>query len=186
MGYTIDPIPDMEYQRLLGGYIPGLIDPTCGRYCLKSLLKYWYQKREGGGRRVTRIGLEKPNAGWGNWLGFDPYDDYPQAKELLIESYWKPASADSWLELILKVGPIIICGKGVGTASPYVGHYILLVGIHPETPDETFHYLDPLVGNEVKRAPQAMQEKIEPLLVYAKDDIATKLNRSESYFTINS
>ena len=184
MGYLIDPIPDMEYQRFLGGYVPGLFDPTCGRYCLKSLLKYWYGKKEGG-RRITRLTLEKPKSGWGDWIGFDSYNDYPHAKEILVVTGDKPASADSWQELLMRAGPVIICGNGVGTASSFVGHYILLVGIYPEKENETFYYLDPLVGNEVKKAAWTMEQCIEGCLVYAQSDIAEKLNDSDQYFTVN-
>lgn len=184
MVYIINPVPDMEYQRLLGGYLPGLIDPTCGRYCLKSLLKYWYEKRQGG-RRITRLTLDKPKSGWGDWIGFDAYDDYPHANEILVQTSVKPASAQAWVELLIAVGPVIICGDGVGTASSFVGHYILLVGIDPDQKNETFHFLDPLVGNEVRTAPWTMQQRIEPFLVYASADITEKLNRSHKYFTVD-
>lgn len=174
----------MEYQRLLGGYIPGLIDPTCGRYCLKSLLKYWHEKKQGG-VRATRLTIAKPTSGWGDWIGYDAYDDYPHAKELLVESGDKPSSKQAWIELLMRVGPIILAGSGLGAAASFVGHYILLVGVDTDSKNEMFHYLDPLVGNQVKTAAwEPMQERIEACLVYAQHDISTKLNRSNKYFTV--
>jgi hypothetical protein len=177
-------MPDMEYQRLLGGYIPGLIDPTCGRYCLKSLLKYWHEKKEGGSR-ATRLAIAKPTSGWGNWIGYDAYDDYPHAKELLVESGEKPSSVIAWHELLTRVGPIILAGNGLGAASSWVGHYILLVGVDTDSKVETFYYLDPLVGNVLKKAAwEPMQNRIEACLVYAQSDISRKLDRSNRYFTV--
>jgi|GEM_PF-3444699 len=181
--YMINPIPNMEYQRLLGGYIPGLIDPTCGRYCLKSLLKYWHEKQ--GGTRATRLSITPPTSGWGDYIGFDAYDDYPHAKDLLVESGDKPASSDSWEELLMRVGPIILAGSGLGQAASWVGHYILLVGVDSSSKTQTFYYLDPLVGDKVQTAAWLpMQQRIVNCLVYAQSDIATKLNRGHKYFLV--
>lgn len=184
MGYIINPIPDMEYQRLLGGIIPGLIDPTCGRYCLKSLLKYWHEKR--GQRRATRINIVPPESGWGDWVAYDAYNDYPHAKDILVRSGYKPGSPNAWEEHLVNLqGPIILAGKGLGDAASFVGHYILLVGVFPETPNATFHYLDPLVGAQVQTAPfEPMQTNIRRCLVYAKGDICDTLSRSDRYFTV--
>jgi len=181
--YIVNPIPHMGYQRLLGGYIPGLIDPTCGRYCLKALLRYWYEKRNGG-RRIRILNLEKPKTWWKNWISYDAYDDYPHASELLVESGRKPNTVDSWEQLLMDVGPIIICGSGIGTAASFVGHYILLIGIDKENANQAFHYLDPLVGRQVKNSPWTMNDRIERCLVFAQPDISEKLNRSDKYFTV--
>lgn len=185
MLFKIDPIPDMEYQRLLGGFVPGLIDPTCGRYCLKSLLKYWCEKS--GGPRATRMIIDKPKSGWGDWIAYDAYDDYPHAKDILIEDGYKPGSKGSWIEFLQGNGPIILAGNGLGAASSIVGHYILLVGVDDASDLATFHYLDPLVGNEVKTAGWLpMQENIINCLVYAQKDILKKLNKSSKYFTVTA
>lgn len=180
MTYLVTPMPHMEYQRLLGGYIPGLIDPTCGRYCLKSLLKYWHEKKTGA--HVTRLTIDKPAKTVSDWIGFDPHDDYQGAADILVESYTKPTSKASWEQKLRQAGPIIISGSGIGTAARFVGHYILLVGINPDSDTETFYYLDPLVGNEVRTSPWTMQDSITNILVHATSDIQQKLDHGHRYF----
>ena len=76
--FTINPIPEMVSQRF--SYVPQflpIIDPTCGRYCLKSLLKYWYEKKTNV--RYQDILLPKPASRVRDWIAYDPYDDYQHA-----------------------------------------------------------------------------------------------------------
>ena len=88
MPYLCDPVPDMESQK----YGPwGLIhDLTCGRYCLKSLLKYWHEKAGMG--HVTKLTLPDPVSRLRHWMGYDPWDDYQHSRTLLQQSN-KPLNA---------------------------------------------------------------------------------------------
>lgn len=184
MAYLINSIPDMECQKLFDGRIPKLIDPTCGRYCLKSLLKYWHEQKQEG-ERVTRIALQKPKSFIRNWTGFDAYNDYPYADDILVKTRDKPESLEAWQALLMQVGPIIICGKGIGSASRFAGHYLLLLGIDPDNEKDSFYYLDPLEGNKIMKADISMQKRIGWPLIYAQSDIVAKLNdNSVQYFTV--
>lgn len=178
MVYRIDPIPDMECQR----YGPfGLIpDLTCGRYCLKSLLKHWHEKAGLG--RVTRLTLPAPASRLRPWAMYDPYTDYQHAPALLVHDGSRPNSRQGWeLRLIYAKGPIIVSGRGIGAAFAGIGgygalaHSILLVGVDSANVNATFEYLDPLRGNAIQTAPWTMQARIDSDLVYAQHDITTKL-----------
>jgi len=187
MVHRIDLIPDMEYQRYgPWGVIPDL---TCGRYCLKSLLKYWHEKAGMG--HVTRLTLEAPASTLSHWAGYDAWNDYQHAAELLVHDTSKPNTARGWeLRLIYAKGPIIIGGRGVGAAFQgfwgygAIPHAILLTGINPANVNATFEYLDPLRGNGVQTAPWTMQARIYADLVYAQHDITNKLGLNPGkYYT---
>jgi hypothetical protein len=185
MPYLIDPIPDMEYQR----YGPfGLVpDLTCGRYCLKSLLKYWHYKA--AGERVTRLELPRPASTLRHWMGYDPWDDYQHSHALLRQSQ-KPADARAWEALITYArGPIIVSGDGIGRAFrgagpiPAIGHVVLLIGVDANNRHTTFIYLDPLVGNAVQTASFAdMHHRIDTPVTYARSTIVRDLSAANHAF----
>jgi hypothetical protein len=170
--FHVNPIPEMVSQRFsfLPSFIP-IIDPTCGRYCLKSLLKYWYEVTTGA--RLTDVTLPKPASRLADWIGFDPVDDFPHGKALLAESSNIPQTPEAWIALLRRTGPIILAGR-LGQAT-FVGHYILLVGMSSDGPAK-FHYKDPLAGDGVQsEAFATMQARIETPLVFARADITTKI-----------
>lgn len=170
MPYLIDPVPDMESQK----YGPwGLIhDLTCGRYCLKSLLKYWHEKAGMG--RVTRLTLPDPTSRLRHWMGYDAWENYQHARLLLQQSV-KPLNAAGWESLIRNnaKGPIILTGGGIGGAwrgiGGYgaIGHVVLLIGVDANA--GTFTYLDPLTGNTRQQEPIAgMHARIDQQVTYAR------------------
>ena len=166
------------------------IDPTCGRYCLKSLLK-WHKglvtgKRETSIEVTHRFG-EPPQFGQtsgraeyaleymlylaSNWVAYDPVVNFPDA-EALLEQDNKPTSIGGWVATLQAHGPIIITGV-LGAAS--VPHVILLVGAD-DAGSGTFYYLDPLAGDVLKDEPYAgMQNRIDTQIVYGKQNIGVKL-----------
>lgn len=170
--FTINPVPEMVSQRFryLPAFVP-IIDPTCGRYCLKALLKYWYEV--GMGFRYQDIALPKPVSLIADWIGFDPFDDFPPAQYLLIESHDLPQTANAWIARLQQEGPIILGGY-LGDATK-VSHFILLVGASSDDPP-TFFYKDPLAGDVLKsEAFATMQPRIELPIVSARRDILTNL-----------
>lgn len=191
--FIVDVIPHMEDQRFFGGRLARwAIDPTCGRYALKSLLKYFYEKRDGV--RVTNVNVghkyadDTPEYGkssslleficevgayaLSNRVGYDPYDNFPRAEELL-EKGRRPDSALGWCFLLQCCGPIIVSGQPLGAAAA-VGHVILVVGI--DTDKQNFYYLDSLVGEDVQTAPfLPMNNNICTEIVRAKANICALL-----------
>lgn len=169
--FTINPIPEMVSQRFkyLPKFLP-IIDPTCGRYCLKSLLKYWYEKK--ANVRYQDILLPKPANRLSDWIAYDPYDDYQHAPNLLLESYDIPTTADQWIKLLQDNGPIILRGV-LGEAS--VSHFILLIGASSDNP-QTLSFKDPLAGDVVTTEAYAgMASRIVGPLVYGRSDIMSHL-----------
>ncbi len=184
MAYRINPIPDMECQRI------GLLaDLTCGRYCLKSLLKYWHQKS--GRPRADRITIPKPASRLKDWMAYDPMGDYQHAAALLVAPNTMPTTMLGWEQLMTRVdGPIILGGTGLGGAFaglgpiPGVPHAILLIGANAASGN--FMYLDPLVGNVPQTVPfQPMQNRIDDL-VHSQPDIAAKISvANHPYYTVD-
>ena len=192
--YRIDPIPDMECQyRGPGGFIPDL---TCGRYCLKSLLKYWHQKAGRG--RITRLEIPPPKnkqAYWvqnqiANWVGYDFWTDYEHAQDLMWQAD-RPADAAAWLKLIREVGgPLLLTGPGIGGAYkgmwpiPAVGHVILLIGVNTDHP-ASLEYLDPLVGNLMRAETlAAMDGHIDDKVTCTKPGMVRKITMpGQTYYT---
>lgn len=169
--FTINPIPEMVSQRF--NYVPKflpIIDPTCGRYCLKSLLKYWYEKKTNV--RYQDIQLPKPASRLRDWIAYDPYDDYPDAANLLVESCDIPTTAEQWIKRLQDYGPIILRGV-LGQAS--VPHFVLLIGASSDNP-QTFSFKDPLAGDAITTEPYAdMAKRIEAPLVHGRIDIMSHL-----------
>ena len=183
--FVVNPVPEMVSQRL----VPALnfkpmiyaIDPTCGRYCLKALLKYWIEVKQHV--RVTDGGLMLPrpvkptNWKWlslsdwldldtydPHWIGYDPMRDFQQADNFLVQGS-KPDSLASWKTHLENNGPTILSGK-LGAAS--VGHYILLIGADTDTAN--FVFKDPLTGDDQKEEAFAtMQPRIDNEIVYGDD-----------------
>lgn len=187
MAYMINPVPDMECQRYGPfGMVPDL---TCGRYCLKSLLKYWHEKTFHV--RINRLELPRPASTLSHWIGYDPWTDYQHGQALMFQAN-KPQNRQDWEALITRVaGPIILTGDGIGHAFrglgpiPACGHVILLIGVDGASANQTFTYLDPLVGN----APQvesfaAMDPRIDQEVTYAKPWIRDLLSQpNHGYYT---
>jgi hypothetical protein len=172
MDYKINPMPEMVSQKLWIGVKTGLplIDPTCGRYCLKALLKYHIEVH--CKVRVPDISLPR-RWSYTTWVGYDPYDDFSLAKDMLRESDDKPKDAAAWIERLKLFGPAILSGY-LGNAH-VVSHYILLVGASSDGAGK-FYYKDPLVGDDVKEESFAsMQPKIELPIVVAKGTIGAEL-----------
>jgi hypothetical protein len=167
-------MPEMVSQTFQIGallHLP-IIDPTCGRYCLKALLKYLYEKNNGV--RLQDITLPRPASGMKDWMGYDPYDDFQFADLLLETSHAKPATPAAWTDKLRQCGPIILQGTGIGHAR-YVGHYILLVGM-TDGPTAQFHYKDPLVGDAIQVDDHAtLDPKIEVPLIHAAANSGAKL-----------
>jgi hypothetical protein len=166
-------MPEMVSQKFLLGtllHLP-IIDPTCGRYCLKALLKYCCEVNLG--IRPEEIELPRPASRIKDWVAYDPYNDFQYAAEMLEEPDNIPTSIASWINLLRTRGPIILNGV-LGTAC--VSHFILLVGADSDEPQK-FFYKDPLVGDEVKNEAFAtMQERIK-CLTYAKLNIGLHLTK---------
>lgn len=174
MDYTINPLPEMVSQKFWVGKMLGLpiIDPTCGRYCLKALLKYHIEVHRGV--RLQDVSLPKPKSTQSDWWGYDPYDDFQYAPQMLSEDSALPKTAADWIALLQQRGPIILRGV-LGNAS--VSHFILLVGANSDGAGQ-FHFKDPLVGDAVGHAPFAtMQPKIDVPMVYGRRDIAGAIGK---------
>ena len=178
--FLLKPEPQMSDQRLgkrLGiGLLPNiLIDPTCGRYCLKSLLKYHYEVATG----VTpeNVVLPKPDSQISDRVGYDPEKDFQHFDDLLEAPDDLPGSLQQYIDLLRNRGPIIVNGKGVGHASSLVGHYILLIGGNTTTEEPLLYYKDPLRGDEVGRESYASMYQKITWIAHAKADIATALTR---------
>lgn len=170
--YQIHPLPEMVDQRFAPGTLPNwCIDPTCGRYCLKALLKFHFETLTGG--KVSEVKLPKATSRFGDIVGYDPYDDFPLASVLLEERYGNhPTTTAAWIQKLKTHGPVILSGTGIGHAKT-VGHYILLVG--GSTHHDQLYYMDPLRGNDIfKEDSSSMQGKIDGC-VYAKTGIGNAL-----------
>lgn len=202
MQFILNPLPHMEDQRFfparsrvaavpyVGKIVKIAIDPTCGRYCLKSLLK-WH-KGQATGTSVTAIevghrhgpppqleqtggraeyALEYMLYLASNWVAYDPVVNFPDA-EALLEQGNKPTTISGWQNILYAHGPIIITGV-LGAAS--IPHVILLVGVDYDGAGR-FFYLDPLAGNVLKDEPFAgMQGRIDTQIVYGKKNIGGKI-----------
>jgi hypothetical protein len=173
MTYLVDPMPEMVSQRLIANFLP-VIDPTCGRYCLKALLKYLYEKHKGV--RLKDIILPKPASRLSDWMAYDPIADFQLGEKLLRASSVKPENPAGWTALLKERGPIILQGTGLGQAG-FLGHFILLVGM-TEGAAAQFHFKDPLAGDDVGTADYArMNPKIDIPLIFAKWDIGAEFAR---------
>lgn len=202
MRFILNPLPHMEDQRFfparslvaslpyIGAIVRMAIDPTCGRYCLKSLLK-WH-KSVATGQPVTaievghRYGPPPQFAQSGgraefaldymlylasNWIAYEPYVNFPDAEALLTQSL-KPASIGEWQKLLYSYGPIILTGVLGGASVP---HVILLVGVD-YAGGGAFYFLDPLRGAALQNeAFAAMQPRIDDQIVHAKKNIGPQL-----------
>jgi hypothetical protein len=202
MKFILNPLPQMEDQRFfparssaaalpyVGKVIKAAIDPTCARYCLKSLLK-WH-KGQATGTQVTAIDVGhrfgpppqfQQTSGRAlyaleyflylasNWVAYDPVVNFPDAEKLLRQDI-KPTTISGWQKLIYSYGPIIITGV-LGAAS--IPHAILLVGVDYDALGG-FYYLDPLAGDVLKDEPFAgMQARIESQIVYGKKSIGSQI-----------
>jgi len=177
--FLIDPMPTMISQTYVNiplpfGYHIPVIDPTCGRFCLKALLKYYYEKHFNV--RPHDVELPKPVSRMNDWIGFDPYGDFIYGKEMLKQTNYVPDSIEGWIGLLKAFGPVILSGK-LGGAT-IVGHCILLVGAKSEGNVKEFYYKDPLVGDAVQtEAFATMQPKIEKPLVSASAEIMSHLQK---------
>jgi len=184
MAYLCNPMPDMQDQRLFGGRIRGLINPQCGRFCLKSLLKYWHEKRTR--EVVTRVKFAKAESRSARLYGYHPWFDYQHAADILIieqkSTETMPASSAAWeRKLQAADGPIIVNGDGVGAAASFIGHFILVVGADSGT--DVVKFLDPLRGNVVGSESAATFCPKAAELIYARGDICSKIH-DPKYFTI--
>lgn len=166
MTFTINPMPEMISQRLLPAFMPTLpiIDPTCGRYCLKALLKHHYERLTT--IRAPDITLPRPTTRWKDWIAYDPYDDFQLGQQMLQETNDIPRTLQDWEDRLRQHGPIILTGI-LGQAS--VHHFILLVG----TDDRGyFRFKDPLAGDVIgEEAFASMQPRIGRPIVYARPAI---------------
>jgi hypothetical protein len=170
--YKVNPMPEMVSQTFWIGSVLHLpiIDPTCGRYCLKGLLKYHWEIHFK--QRLVDIALPKPKSRVKDWIAYDPFDDFQLSGELLSESSDLPTTADGWIARLKARGPIVLSGK-LGKAS--VPHFILLVGVNSDAPAK-FYFKDPLVGDKLgEEAFATMQPRIETPMVYGRLDIAAAL-----------
>lgn len=167
MTFDVNPMPEMVSQRLLPAFMPTLpiIDPTCGRYCLKALLKHHYERLTT--IRAPDVTLPRPRSWLKNWIAYDPHDDFQLGAQMLHESSDLPATLQAWENLLRLVGPIILPGV-LGQAS--VPHFILLVGT--DTTSNNFRFKDPLAGDAIaEESFLTMQERIETPIVYARQTI---------------
>jgi hypothetical protein len=183
--FVVNPVPEMVSQRL----VPALnfkpmiyaIDPTCGRYCLKALLKYWIEVKQHV--RVSDSGLLLPRppkpglkswvtlgdwvdiSKWDpHWIAYDPMKDFQHADNFLVQGS-KPGNIGGWKTHLENNGPTILSGP-LGAAS--VGHYILLIGADTDNPG--FIYKDPLTGDvEKEESFASMQSRIDDEIVYGDD-----------------
>jgi hypothetical protein len=171
--FVVSPLPRMRDQRASPGILPNfLIDPTCGRYCLKSLLRWAYSHYLN--IVVEELPLPKATTSfYSDIIGYDPYFDFPAAERLLEQVDGRLGTLDAWGNLLRNHGPVILSGDGLGHASSFIGHYILLVGC--DFTNNLMFYKDPLRGNEVfEESFKEMNPKISDF-VYAKRDIAQRL-----------
>lgn len=139
MKFILSPLPHMEDQRFfpahsslanvpyVGGIFKTAIDPICGRYCLKSLLK-WHRGRVTGNFTMD-IELEhqysKPQFNQqkgtsdfvlkhlqnltSNWFSYAPILNFTNA-QAMIEEGTKPKSIIGWNRYLNAHGPIILGG----------------------------------------------------------------------------
>lgn len=169
-GYMVEPIPEMGDQRILPGILPNFAHSlTCGRYCLKALLRFHYEALLGA--RPIKAQLPKAQDEIKRIAAYDPYDDFDYSNELLEETLAPaPSTVEAWMKLLEQRGPIIVCGKGIGKARG-VGHYILIIGVEKGNPSGMFSYLDPLRGSVTLRDDfKKIRDKIE-CRVSARADI---------------
>ncbi|MCK5818531.1 MAG: hypothetical protein KAH18_04610 [Psychromonas sp.] len=121
------------------------------------------------------------------WIGWHPDENYPLANEVFDVCNRKPTTPMGWEKLIYEHGPIVISGMGIGmsTGTFGIGHSILLIGASQNS-YETFYYLDPLVGNQILKAPWSMNKDIsDGHITYANTDIIKRIQLNyEKYFTI--
>jgi hypothetical protein len=178
--FVVAPMPTMECQTFQVGklhrYLAWIIDPTCGRYCLKSLLKHWHERTTG---IRAHDAVLAPTAGYSRFIAFDPFDDFPANAELLIEERQRtlfPQNLDDWIALMTASGPVILNGI-LGRAS--VSHFILLIGADSDSGE--FIFKDPLVGDAEGRAGfAAMQGRIDTI-VYAGPNMVTRLAQNVQF-----
>ncbi|WP_108259234.1 papain-like cysteine protease family protein [Mangrovicoccus ximenensis] len=147
---VLDPEPVMHDQRLSkrtgASFLPNIaIDPTCGRYALKALLKWHYRKQTG----VTAEGvtLPRPSNPFKSLAAYDPENDFRHFGTLLAAPDNLPGTIGDYVDMLGNFGPLIANGSGVGKAGASVGHYILLVGADAAT--GTLYYKDPLRGDQL-------------------------------------
>jgi hypothetical protein len=202
MKFILNPLPHMEDQRFfparsrvaalpyVGKIVKVAIDPTCGRYCLKSLLK-WHKSQATGtpvtsievGHRYGQAPQLQQTSGRAeyaleyilylasNWVAYDPVGNFPDAEKLLKQDI-KPTTIGGWQNILYSYGPIIITGV-LGAAS--IPHVILLVGVDYDAPGK-FYYLDPLAGDVLKEEAFAgMQGRIDTQIVYGKKNIRAQI-----------
>jgi hypothetical protein len=202
MQFILNPRPHMEDQRFfparscvaqvpyVGKIVKIWIDPTCGRYALKSLLK-WHKERHTGtpvtsievGHQYGKVPQLEATSGKAeyaleyflylasNWIAYDPIVNYPDAAALLTQQS-KPTTISDWQKILYSNGPIILSGV-LGAAS--IPHAILLIGVDYAAPG-AFFYLDPLSGDVVKEEPfPNMQNRIEDQIVFGKKNIGAQL-----------
>ncbi|MBE3640322.1 papain-like cysteine protease family protein [Mangrovicoccus algicola] len=150
MAFLLDPVPTMHDQRLskrtAASFLPNIaIDPTCGRYALKALLKWHYFRATG----ITAEGVTLPSPGnpLKSLIGYDPETDFEHFGRLLKAPDYLPGDAEGYVERMRSNGPIIASGKGVGHAGSFVGHFILLVGGDAQAATPVLSYKDPLRGD---------------------------------------
>ncbi|MDF1505167.1 papain-like cysteine protease family protein [Roseisolibacter sp. H3M3-2] len=202
MQFIVNPLPQMEDQRFfparsmvasvpyVGRIFKAAIDPTCGRYCLKSLLK-WHKGQaigapvtsievghqfgpppdlaESGGRAQYALDYMLYLAS--NWIAYDPVVNFPQARALLTQSL-KPDTVSGWQRILYSHGPIILTGV-LGAAT--IPHVILLVGVDYAGTGR-FFYLDPLAGDVLQNEPFAgMQARIDDQIVYGQKNIGVRI-----------
>ena len=158
-----------------------IINPTCGRYCLVSLIKYWIEKQYQ--YRFQKIAIPKATLWYRNYIAFDPKDDFKlrdSVSEVWNDAYDWPETADSWITRLEEHGPLILAGV-VGFAS--VPHFILLVGIDVEK--DLFLFKDPLKGDVVhSRNISGMQDGIDYYLYgcskLADESLKDAMNQNRS------
>lgn len=168
MTFDVDPMPEMVSQRLLPAFMSTLpiIDPTCGRYCLKALLKHHYERLFD--IRAPDITLPRPKIRWKDWMAYDPYHDFQLGPEMLFVSSCIPDGPQGWEYLLEDHGPIILSGV-LGQAR--IPHYVLLVGTITDG-DGTFRFKDPLVGDAIREESfPTMQPRIKQRIFYARQAI---------------
>lgn len=163
-------MPTMLDQRILGP----LIDPVCGAYCLKALLKHHFERIYN--KRPDKVEIPRSTRILRNIAGFDPYYDFKYAKKLLHCTAFDPAYTHETIVKALKqYGPIIISGKGLGHAGRSIGHVILLVGGSTLDGKELLHFKDPLRGDDIFTEEFSQIKSKLPTMVFGKDDIGVGL-----------
>jgi hypothetical protein len=176
----VSPMPAMSDQRLGkrtgASFLPDIfIDPTCGRYTLKSLLKHHYERLN----NITpeNVVMPKPVSKLSDLIAYDPETDFQYFDDLLVAPDYLPASLNAYVDLLTRFGPIIVAGKGVGHAGSLVGHFILLVGGDSDANPGTLSYKDPLRGDALFTETYVTLGPKITWLCHARVDIGDGLNR---------